>query len=371
MSPGRPLRVAFDATPELIASTGVARYSRELRRALAASGECAVNAFSVGRRSQPVPAEVRHLGVPLRTVHLTWRWLGRPRAEQLARADVDLVHSVDLIPPPTRLPLILTVHDLVTRELPALHDRRNARILDRRLAVLRKAAAVLAVSQSTADSLSELGIDPGRIHVTPNGSTELPEPAEIPLDGTPFILTVGTLEPRKGHEVLMRAFAAGDHGAVNLVFAGPPAGRDAELRRLASELGIANRVRILGFVSDAVLAGLYRSAALVCMPSLGEGFGIPVLEALAARAPVVASDLPAIREVAGDAALLVAPGDVGALSVALRRALSDEAMQERLRRRGDERVAAFGWQATAQATLTAYRAALDQPAQEMSRHAVL
>lgn len=369
------LRVAFDATPELIASTGVARYSRELRGALRASGECTITAFSLGRRSQPVPPDVHHLGVPLRAIHAAWRWLDRPRAEQLVRGGADLVHSVDLIPPPTRLPLVLTVHDLVTRELPTLHDSRNAKLQAQRLAALRNAAAVLAVSQSTADSLAEFGVAAERIHVTPNGLTRLPAPpgASPAVEGS-FILAVGTLEPRKGHEILLRAIAAADLGATRLVLAGPPAGRREEILRLAAELGIADRVDVLGFVSDAALAGLYDSASLVCMPSLGEGFGIPVLEAMAAGAPVVASDLPAIREVTAGAAVLVPPGDVSALSAALQRALSDETRRDQLRRQGIDRASAFSWEATAQATLRAYRGVLERTraaAQEIPARSVL
>lgn len=363
--------MAFDATPEAIAATGVARYSRELRRALAAREDCSVSAFSLGRRSQPVAPGVRHLAVPLRAMHAAWRLADRPRAEQLVRAPVEVVHSVDLIPPPSRLPVVLTVHDLVTRELPTLHGRRTVRMQERRCAALRSASAVLAVSQSTADSVARIGVDPALIHVTPNGLSRLPEPARTPLDGQRFILAVGTLEPRKGHELLMRAFSSLARDDIRLVFAGPTAGRSEELRRLAGELGIENKLSILGFVEDAVLAGLYRSSAMLCMPSLGEGFGIPVLEAFAAPAPVVASDLPAVREVAGDAALLVAPGDVGSLASAISRVLDDGALRSALCRRGRARADSFTWQNTAELTLRVYRAVLGKtsPATQVIRAA--
>jgi glycosyltransferase involved in cell wall biosynthesis len=169
---------------------------------------------------------------------------------------------------------------------------------------------------------------------------------------------VGTLEPRKGHDLLLRAVAEDGFDDLAIVFAGPPAGRDAELRSLAQELGLADRLTILGRVDDAVLAGLYARAQVFCMPSLGEGFGLPVLEALAAGTPVVASDLPAIREVAGDAAVLVAPGDVAALAAGLGSAVSDGPLRERLCRRGRDRAATFTWEATAEATVRAYRAAV-------------
>ena len=351
------ISVALDVTPELIASTGVARYSRELRRALTARNDCEVSAFGIGRRSQHIPDGVHHLAVPLRVVHAGWATVGLPRAEQISgRADV--VHSLDLIPPPTRLPLVVTVHDLVTTELPSLHHERAQRMQRQQLASLERAAAVLTVSQAVADSLVERGIDPARIHVTPNGLTALPDPTDPPVPEGPFILAVGTLEPRKAHDVLIRAFAAAGTDQMRLVFAGPTDGRAAELERLASSLGVGDRLVILGRVDDSTLAGLYRRATLLCMPSLAEGFGLPVLEAMAAGLPVVASDLPAVREVAASAAVLVAPGDVDSLAAALADVAADGPLRETLRRRGWERAARFTWEAAAEATVKAYRAAL-------------
>jgi glycosyltransferase involved in cell wall biosynthesis len=226
------------------------------------------------------------------------------------------------------------------------------------LGALERAAVVLTVSRAIADSLVGRGVDADKIHVTPNGLTRLPEPAGTPLGGEPFILVVGTLEPRKGHKVLINALAAAGLAGVRLVFAGPTAGRADELKRLAQHLGIGERLRILGRVDDALLAGLYRDATLLCMPSFGEGFGLPVLEAMAAGLPVVASDLPAIREVAGDAAVLVAPGDVDALAGAIRDVIGDQQLSTRLRQNGHKRAPAFTWDATAEATVRAYRAAL-------------
>lgn len=352
------IRVALDATPELVASTGVARYSRELRLALSRRSDCEVSGFALGRRVERVPAGVRHVPVPLRAIHVAWQTLGLPSAERIA-GQVDIVHSLDLIPPPTRLPLVITVHDLVTRELPSLHSRRARKMQRRQLAGLERAAAILAVSGSTAESLVDIGVDPRRIHVTPNGLTRLPPPVEPPIEG-PFILAVGTLERRKGHDLLLRAFAAARLQGLRLVFAGPTAGRSEELQMLAGELGLRERLLILGRVDDAALAGLYRAATVFCMPSLGEGFGLPVLEALAAGLPVVASDLPAIRELAGGVAELVAPGDVDALAAGLRRMLDGDSLRRRCREQGPSRASRFSWEATAAATVGAYRTALER-----------
>ncbi len=353
----RPLRVALDVTPELIGSTGVARYARELRRALEGRTDCKVVPFAIGRRSQAVPTGVRHVRVPQRVVQGLWRSVGVPRAEQIT-GQVDVTHSLDLVPPPTRAALVVTVHDLVTSELPALHTSRSRQTQHRQMLALARTAAVLTVSHATAQALVDHGVDETLIHVTPNGLSRLPPALAPPVPPDPFVLVVGTLEPRKGHEILLRAIAQAGLEQLRLVFAGPPAGRSSDLHVLARTLGLGERLTILGEVDDAVLAGLYRDALALCMPSFGEGFGLPVLEAMSFGTPVIASDLPALREVAGDAAVFASPGDIGALARALRRVVADQDLRERLARQGTARAALFTWDATAEKTVQAYRIAL-------------
>jgi glycosyltransferase involved in cell wall biosynthesis len=352
------IRVALDVTPELVASTGVARYSRELRRALERREDCEVIPFAVGRRTHEVPPGVRHVPVPLRICQTVWRTFGFPKVEDLT-GTVDVFHSLDLVPPPSRAPLVVTVHDMLAIELPHLHAKRNRRTQERQVAALQRAGAIVTCSQSVAHSLARMGVD-ADLHVTGSALTPLPDPVDPPLPRGRFILMVGTLEPRKGHDLLLRAVAAAHVEDVRIVFAGPTAGRAEELRALAQRLGLGDRLEILGRVDDAVLAGLYRDAALLCMPSYGEGFGLPVLEALAVGLPVVASDLPAVREVADGAAVLVEPGDVPELSSALARALADEQLRARARRLGPERAAAFTWESVAAATIDAYRSVLQR-----------
>jgi glycosyltransferase involved in cell wall biosynthesis len=287
-----------------------------------------------------------------------WRALRFPSAAQLA-GEVDVVHSLDLIPPPTWRPLIVTIHDLAAVAQPALHPSRTVAMQRQRLAALDRAAAVIAVSRATAEGLIRRGVDRRRVHVTPLGLTPLPSPA-LPLPEGRFVLAVGTLEPRKAHEVLLAAFASASLPAdVRVVFAGPvPDGRDAVLCGLATQLGIGDRFQILGAVDDAHLSALYRSAVLLCMPSLEEGFGLPVLEAMSVGLPVVASDIPALREVGGAAAVFVSPGDAQALADELSRVLGDSALRVRLVREGEARAAQFTWDATAAATIRAYEFAL-------------
>jgi glycosyltransferase involved in cell wall biosynthesis len=229
---------------------------------------------------------------------------------------------------------------------------------ERQRAALTRAAAVIAVSQSTADALFELGVDRQRVHVAPNGLSGLPDPVEPPIPPGPFVLVVGTLEPRKGHDVLLRAAARHPTDDFRLVFAGADSGRSADIHALAAQLGVADRLILLGRVDDARLAGLYRDATLLCLPSLAEGFGLPVLEAMAFGLPVLASDLPAIREVTGGAAVLAPPGDVEGLAEAMSRLLGDQRLRSRLSELGPPRASLFSWEAAAEATVHAYRAAL-------------
>lgn len=350
------LRVGFDITPELVGDTGVARYSRELRRAIVETGRCELLPFGIGRRSQPIPPGARYLPIPLRTVHKAWEVVGLPRAEHLVGA-VDVVHSLDLVPPPTRAPLVVTVHDTVTSRLPHLHTQRTREMQQRQFLSLRRAQLVLTVSRTTAQELIAAGVDPGRVRVTPNGLSKLSPPRDAAIGWRRWVLMVGTLEPRKGHDLLLRAVAETPVPELGVVFAGPLAGRRGELEGLAQELGVLDRLQILGHVDDGTLAGLYRDATLLCMPSLGEGFGLPVLEAMAAGLPVVASDLAAIREVAADAAVLVPPGDVPTLGGAIARVCADEALRGRLGAAGRKRAQSFSWTRTAETTVDAYQTA--------------
>jgi glycosyltransferase involved in cell wall biosynthesis len=172
------------------------------------------------------------------------------------------------------------------------------------------------------------------------------------------VLVVGTLEARKGHDVLLRAVACRRGDEFRVVFAGADPGRSSEIWALARQLGVADRLILLGRVSDSTLAGLYRDALMLCLPSLAEGFGLPVVEAMAAGLPVVASDLPAIREVTSGNAVLVPPGDVEALADAVTRLIADRDLRNRLAELGPPRAHSFSWEAAAGATVNAYRAAL-------------
>jgi glycosyltransferase involved in cell wall biosynthesis len=252
---------------------------------------------------------------------------------------------------------VVTVHDLAAVEQPELHPPRSVAQQRARLAALGRAEVVLSNSHATAAALARHGVHEERIVVSQLGLPSLPEAADHGISGQ-FVLAVGELSARKGHAMLLEAFASADLGHLRLVLAGPDAGQGRLLAELAARLGITDRCVLPGRVSDAALAGLYRDAEVLCFPSVAEGFGLPVLEAMAAGLPVIASDLDVVREVAGDAAMLVPPGDVRVLSGALQQLIGDEQLRSRLAERGLLRAGSFSWEATADATITAYHRAL-------------
>ncbi len=304
------------------------------------------------------------LRVPGRVVTRTWVDLRRPGLPAGLLASVDLVHATSAaVPPPGGLPLVATVHDVAFRHYPDAYPAAGRRFHERAAAiVVAEAARVLVPSAATARDLTDLyGLEPGRVTVTPLGA-ELPGHdlrasrrllAELGVAG-PFLLAVGTLEPRKNLPRLLAAFASAadelpDH---HLVVAGP-VGWGPALRPTSDPV----RVKLAGPVDDAMLHGLYALADGLAYPSLYEGFGLPVVEAMLHGTPVLTSDRSSLPEVAGDAALLVDPLDEGAIAKGLVRLVTDATLRARLVRSGRARAERFTWPATAAATWAAYQEA--------------
>jgi len=217
----------------------------------------------------------------------------------------------------------------------------------------RRAGRVLTVSERTKRDLIELyGLAEEKIVVTPNGVDPVFSPDGPSPNGDPYALFVGALQPRKDPEAAIDALALLDDGELRLVLVGPDKGGRAEAERAAERTGLRRRVQFRGHVPQEELAALYRGAACLVFPSRYEGFGLPVLEAMASGTPVVATTAGALPEVAGDAAILVEEGNPVALAGGIERALAD---RERLVAAGLERAKEFTWAETARRTLEVYR----------------
>jgi glycosyltransferase involved in cell wall biosynthesis len=244
--------------------------------------------------------------------------------------------------------LSVTVHDTVPWTHPETLTPRGVswhRAMIARAAT--RANALVVPTQAVADDLAGRVPTTASVHVIGHGPTTFPDAVEFDLPKR-YVLAIGTLEPRKGIDVLIDAMSRFDGPPLLLV--GQPGWGGLDPLAMARERGLAEgRVRLLGRLSDAELAGVLRRASVLAVPSLAEGFGLPLLEAMAAGVPVVHSDVPALAEVAGGAGAAVPRGDAAALAVALRELLGSPAQAAELVRLGLARSAVFSWQAAAEA----------------------
>lgn len=300
--------------------------------------------------------------------------LGRAAALLAQGRGLDVFHETNHAPPPTRLPLVLTIHDLCTILHPGTQDPARARFFARAMrARAGRARLVVTPTEAVARQVVEvLGLERGRVRAIPHGVDPLlargpaPDaPREAPavlralgVQG-PFALFVGTLEPRKGLPTLLDAWdqlPAALLRELPLVLAGAPERVDEALRaRLARPR--PGRVLQLGYTPPELLPALYRACAAFVLPSTYEGFGLPLLEALACGAPCVASDDPALVEVGGGAALHFRVGDASACARQLQAVLEGADVTRHLREAGPRRAAAFTWEASAAAHLRAWQEA--------------
>ncbi len=317
------------------------------------------------RSPAPAPFEpsmpVRRLPLPRLALYEAWSRAPVPRVEW-ATGGVDVVHATTIVPAASRAPLVATLHDLAFLHDPAHFTAHGIRLFRRCLAQLRRRAdLVLCSSTATMDDCVASGLDADRLRLVLLGvapplddarGDDPPGQAPPSAPTRPYVLFVGTVEPRKNLPRLVEAFhQARAEGALppdaHLLLAGPAGWGDA-----LPPGGAGPDVRLLGRVADAELAALYRGALVTAQPSVREGFGLPVLEAMAHGSPVVTSRGTSTEEVAGGAAVLVDPLDVGDIA----RGLADAvARRAELIVAGRVRAAELTWERTAAVTLAAYR----------------
>jgi glycosyltransferase involved in cell wall biosynthesis len=352
------VRVGLDVTPVVTAKAGLARYTEQLWRELVRRDDVDVHAFALGRGPDGelgLPLTRRHL--PLRALQPIWRTVRWPRAETFA-GEVDVVHTIALTPIPTRKPQVVTIHDMLPITHAELYPSGASERQRAELAEARRARVVVTTCQATADEIVRVaGFPRERIVIARPGV--LPPHGDAPLRvEPPFILAVGQVTPRKGFDVIAEAAARLGERCPPVVLAGPDWWRSEDIRRRIAEVDVHRRVRLLGPVDDGTLAALYRAATIVCHASRGEGFGMTCLEAMAFGAPVVATDLPSVRELSGGAVELVPVDDAEAMAEALRELLDDDERRRALGEAARKRAAEFSWEQMAADVVEAYCMAL-------------
>ncbi len=342
-------------TPVVTTHGGLARYAEELWRALAARDDITVSAFALGRgRAPDLALPLRRFPVPLRLLRPAWRSARRPRAE-LFSGDVDVMHSLALLPAPTGKPSVQTIHDVLPITHPHLYPPGADVVHREEVAAAARADLVVTTCEATAEEIARVGgIPRERIVVAPPGAFTQREDGGTPPPG-PYLLAVGQVTPRKGLDVLARAVARLGGRCPPVLVAGPDWWRAEDIRAKLASIGTDRRISLLGPVDDSTLARLYRGASILCHPSRAEGFGMTCLEAMEAGVPVVASDLPSIRELTGGAAVLVPVDDADALAEAIELLLGDEGERRRLAAAGRDRAAEFSWPLMAGQVVQAYR----------------
>ncbi|HZY42787.1 MAG TPA: glycosyltransferase family 1 protein, partial [Anaerolineae bacterium] len=311
-----------------------------------------------------------------------WQRFRIPLPVELIIGKVDLFHSPDFTLPPTRpgVPTLLTVHDLsFVRDPDSAWPSLRAFLNQAVPRSVKRATHVLADSIATKNDLIELfGTAPEKITVLYSGveARFAPVHDQAELDRVcakyqlprPFILSVGTLQPRKNYARLVQAFAQlTNETPHHLIITGGKGWLYESIFEQVKSLGLENRVRFPGFVDDADLPALYSAAEVFAYVSTYEGFGLPLLEAMACGTPVIASSVSALPEVAGEVGLQVDPRDVDAITRALRTMIDDPDLRSRTSAAGLDRARTFTWEKAAQELLTIYDRIARQRDREMER----
>ena len=377
------MRVGIDGIPLATPKTGIGHYTFELARELARLAPAdefelvAPVALDVaaGDGAEPLPPNLRAVHAPVNALRRRWWTIGLPL--YVRQTGLTLFHGTNYnVPLWQRCPTVVTIHDLSLLLHAETHREDLVRRARRRLPTMtRIATRIITDSESVKREICEhLKVAPDKITAValaprrafrPVPTTEARAALSRLGVESEFILFVGTVEPRKNLLTLVRAFdelMRTTDLRPQLVIAGQKGWLTQELDAYVERSALGARILFTGYVSDEDLRALYSTCRVSVYPSLYEGFGLPPLEAMACGAPVITSRIPVIMETAADAARLVAPTDVQALTAALVELLTDEGARAYLSAAGLQRAAEFTWARTAERTLAVYREALGQGA---------
>ena len=385
-------RIGIDVTSALTQGGGIGRYTRELVRALITlQSDNHYTLFSArAPRNLPVPDPLPvGPNIDFHPAFLEERWLYRiwyrlrlPFPVQIFTGGLELFHSPDFVLPPVAgdIPTLLTVHDLSFLHFPQTFPPRLVSYLNSVVPwSVSRASHILADSLSTKKDLQKQWSVPGeKITVLYSGVSNDYVPVTntavlkdvrriYGLEDTPYILSVGTVQPRKNYQMLIRAFVSvAEQFPHNLVIAGGKGWLDDDMMAEAQRHGIAHRVKFLGFVADQHLPALYSDASLFAFPTLYEGFGLPVLEAMACGVPAIISNSSSLPEVGGEAAMMLSPDSPAAWSEGIRTVLADPQRASDMIDKGFIQAGRFTWHKAAQDLLAIYASLLDK--EGTSRH---
>ena len=375
------MKIGIDVTAAVTQGGGIGRYTRELIYALTAVDTTTAYHFFSAKHpaASPVPSPIPTAhNVTVHTAPVNERWLYRlwyrlrlPLPVQWLTGKLDLFHSPDFVLPPVggQIPSLLTVHDISFVHYPETFPRRLVTYLNQVVPrSIQRATHLLADSEATKADLQACWQVPGeKITVLYSGVHERFQPVTEPekltavrqkygLGDSPYILSVGTVQPRKNYKMLIQAFqpiaASFPH---RLIIGGGKGWLDDEMLAEVNKQGLDGRVHFTGFVADADLPALYSGADLFVFPSLYEGFGLPLLEAMGCGTAVISSNASSLPEVAGQAAVLLPPEDQAAWSQMMELLLADSFEQRRYIEAGFSQVRQFRWQKSARQLLRIYQ----------------
>jgi glycosyltransferase involved in cell wall biosynthesis len=373
------MRVAFDYTSAIYQRAGVGRYTRSLAAEVAPllgdDDEFILWYTSMSRapRSISSVAAGSHgtsMRIPLspRAASLLWQRMRLALPIDRLIGQPDLLHSPDFVAPPVKAPLIATIHDLSYLVVPEFAHPNLKRYLEASVPrTIRRASHVIAVSEMTRqDIIERYQVEPSRVSTIYNGVDGwFYEPDQAAVERAiehfglrrPYFIIVGTVEPRKNHLALLHAFAQlyEKRKDVSLAIVGSPGWLSEPIIAEIEKSAMSMPVRYLRFVDDTWIPALYAGSVALVSPSWYEGFGLPVLEAMACGAAVITSDRGSLPEVAGDNAILVPPGDIEELAASMERLLDDSALRADMVRRGRDHAATFSWRAAAEEHVELYR----------------
>ena len=375
------MKIGIDTTSALLQGGGIGRYTRELVQAtLAQDTTYEYVLFSApsptGKSLQtlfPVNDRVTHKIAPLseQWLYRLWYRARLPLSVQRFMGKLDLFHSPDFVLPPVggKIPTLLTVHDLSFVHFPEVYPRVLVDYLNKVVPwSVARATHILADSEATKQDLRAVWQVPAeKISVLYSGVSaafgKVTDKGEITavlhkynLPAAPYLLSVGTVQPRKNYQMLIQAFAPlAARFPHNLYIAGGKGWLYDEMMTEIEKQGLAGRVRFIGFVADEDLPTLYSAAALYLFPSIYEGFGLPMLEAMACGLPVLAADVSSLPEVGGETAVLLPPHDPHRWTETMAAVLSNPAQQKQMIAAGYQQVQKFTWQKSAARLLAIYQ----------------